>query len=127
MIKHTQTIRLSVFDHFVGLALKGLIILTRFCKKFHFASLHMISKSNYVCSCNTTASIERNKKTPKITYKAFYNEQFHNHKNLVLQNQSDWRKWLRGKTSEQVHLEKDISVNKWLLGCLNQTCCNELH
>ena len=24
MVKHTQTIRLSVFDHFVGLALKGL-------------------------------------------------------------------------------------------------------
>ena len=26
MVKHTQTIRLSVFDHFVGLALKGLIM-----------------------------------------------------------------------------------------------------
>ena len=24
MVKHTQTIRLSVFDHFAGLALKGL-------------------------------------------------------------------------------------------------------
>ena len=24
MVKHTQTIRLSVFDHFVGLVLKGL-------------------------------------------------------------------------------------------------------
>ena len=26
MVKHTQTIRLSVFDHFVALALKGLIV-----------------------------------------------------------------------------------------------------
>ena len=48
MIKHTQTIRqqqptncLSVFDHFVGLALKGLNILrqvlkTIFAKRFTF-------------------------------------------------------------------------------------------
>ena len=39
MVKHTQTIRrqqptncLSVFDHFVGLALKGLRLLTIFAK-----------------------------------------------------------------------------------------------
>ena len=27
MVNHTQTVRLSVFDHFVGLALKGLTVI----------------------------------------------------------------------------------------------------
>ena len=42
MIKHTQTIRrqiadeLSVSDHFVGLALKGLLLLLTMTEKEHF-------------------------------------------------------------------------------------------
>ena len=72
MIKHTQTIRLSVFDHFVGLALKGLIILTRFCKKFHFASLHMISKSNYLSATVTLPRQQKEiKRLPKLHTKRF--------------------------------------------------------
>ena len=36
MVKHTQTIRLSVFDYIVGLALKGLRNLIRqFCSVVH--------------------------------------------------------------------------------------------
>ena len=35
MVKHTQTIRLSMFDHFVGLAVKGLRCLSYIIIIFH--------------------------------------------------------------------------------------------
>ena len=48
MVKHTQTIRrncLSVFDHFVGLALKGLIWQIQFYW-FKLAAIHSICSEN---------------------------------------------------------------------------------
>ena len=52
MVKHTQTIRwllptncLIVFDHFVGLALKGLIIMMElFCDFFPIKDLTIFAK-----------------------------------------------------------------------------------
>ena len=61
MVKHTQTINLqqptnclSVFDHFVGLALKGLrAILKNVTSAFHNADFHF----HFFCVCDTVFEI----------------------------------------------------------------------